>query len=147
MDADGQHQPSELPGLIQPILDDKVDVVNGSRVLGAADPNHAAPETRDQGVRLGALAAHGEPRLDLHLRCCAVRTEALRDLEFHQDQFHTPSSSSGVEAKLRTMPISVTVSSRLSGASKKPPTSATGSGSPMHFSAPPGSAERLNAVA
>ena len=39
MDADGQHEPSELPRLVQPIVDGRADVVNGSRVLGAADPN------------------------------------------------------------------------------------------------------------
>lgn len=34
IDADGQHNPSEIPSLIQPILDDEADIVNGSRYLG-----------------------------------------------------------------------------------------------------------------
>ena len=52
----------------------------------------------------------------------AVRTEALRGLEFRQDQFHN--SEFIVEASkhgLRSMEVPVTVSARLSGASKKPP--------------------------
>ena len=122
MDADGQHQPSELPGLIQPILDDEVDVVNGSRVLGAADPNHAA---RKLGIKVFAWALSLLTASRVTDPACgyrAVRTEALRDLEFHQDQFHN--SEFILEAskrKLRTMEVPVTVTSRLSGASKKPP--------------------------
>ena len=122
MDADGQHQPSELPRLVQPILDDEVDVVNGSRVLGAADPNHAA---RKLGIKVFAWALSLLTTSRVTDPACgyrAVRTEALRDLEFHQDQFHN--SEFILEAskrKLRTMEVPVTVSSRLSGASKKPP--------------------------
>ncbi|HSE80811.1 MAG TPA: DUF2304 family protein [Gaiellaceae bacterium] len=122
MDADGQHQPSELPRLVQPILDDEVDVVNGSRVLGAADPNHAA---RILGIKVFAWALSLLTTSRVTDPACgyrAVRTEALRELEFHQDQFHN--SEFILEAskrKLRTMEVPVTVSSRLSGASKKPP--------------------------
>jgi hypothetical protein len=122
MDADGQHQPSELPRLVQPILDDEVDVVNGSRVLGAADPNHAA---RKLGIKVFAWALSLLTASRVTDPACgyrAVRTEALRDLEFHQDQFHN--SEFILEAskrKLRTMEVPVTVTSRLSGASKKPP--------------------------
>ena len=122
MDADGQHQPSELPRLIQPILDDEVDVVNGSRVLGAADPNHAA---RKLGIKVFAWALSLLTTSRVTDPACgyrAVRTEALRELEFHQDQFHN--SEFILEAskrKLRSMEVPVTVTSRLSGASKKPP--------------------------
>jgi hypothetical protein len=122
MDADGQHQPSELPRLVQPILDDEVDVVNGSRVLGAADPNHAA---RKLGIKVFAWALSLLTASRVTDPACgyrAVRTEALRGLEFHQDQFHN--SEFILEAskrKLRTIEVPVTVSSRLSGASKKPP--------------------------
>src|SRR6266508_458103 len=51
MDADGQHQQSALPRLIGPILSGEADVVNGSRVLGDADPSHAA---RKLGITLFA---------------------------------------------------------------------------------------------
>lgn len=32
-DADGQHQPNDLPGLLKPLLDNKADLVMGSRFL------------------------------------------------------------------------------------------------------------------
>ncbi|MGH3007735.1 MAG: DUF2304 family protein, partial [Gaiellaceae bacterium] len=76
MDADGQHRPSELPSLIQPIIDGEADVVNGSRVLGAADPNYAA---RTLGIKLFAwmLSVLTASRVtDPACGYRAVRTEA-----------------------------------------------------------------------
>ena len=122
MDADGQHQPSELSRLVQPIADGEADVVNGSRVLGDADPSHAA---REMGIRLFAqlLSLLTWSRVtDPACGYRAVRTQALRGLEFRQDQFHN--SEFIVEASkkhLRTIEVPVTVSTRLSGNSKKPP--------------------------
>jgi glycosyltransferase involved in cell wall biosynthesis len=34
LDADGQHNPDEIPSLVKPVLDGIADVVNGSRFLG-----------------------------------------------------------------------------------------------------------------
>jgi hypothetical protein len=122
MDADGQHQPSELSRLVQPIADGEADVVGGSRVLGDADPSHAA---REMGIRLFAqlLSVLTWSRVtDPACGYRAVRTEALRGLEFRQDQFHN--SEFIVEASkkhLHTIEVPVTVSTRLSGTSKKPP--------------------------
>jgi hypothetical protein len=121
MDADGQHQPSELSRLVSPIVQGEVDVVNGSRVLGDADPSHAA---RELGIKLFAqllslltLSRVTDPACGYR----AVRTEALRGLEFRQDQFHN--SEFIVEASkkhLHTIEVPVTVATRLSGSSKKP---------------------------
>jgi hypothetical protein len=121
MDADGQHKPSELPRLVQPILDGEVDVVNGSRVLGEADPTHTA---RKLGIKLFAwlLSVLTTSRVtDPACGYRAVRTEALRGLHFYQDQFHN--SEFILEAskhKLATKEVPVTVAARLSGDSKKP---------------------------
>jgi hypothetical protein len=121
MDADGQHQPSELSRLVGPIVAGDADVVGGSRVLGSADPNHAA---RELGIKLFAqlLSVLTWSRVtDPACGYRAVRTEALRGLEFRQDQFHN--SEFIVEAskkKLRSAEVPVTISQRLSGQSKKP---------------------------
>jgi hypothetical protein len=122
MDADGQHRPSELPRLVDPILAGEADVVNGSRVLGAADPSHAA---RKLGIKVFAwlLSVLTASRVtDPACGYRAVRTEALRGLEFRQDQFHN--SEFIVEASKRKLvmrEVPVTVAGRISGASKKPP--------------------------
>jgi hypothetical protein len=121
MDADGQHQPSELSRLVAPIAAGEVDVVGGSRVLGEADPNHAA---RELGVKLFAQLLSLLTWSKVTDPACgyrAMRTEALRGLEFRQDQFHN--SEFIVEASkkgLRSMEVPVTITKRISGVSKKP---------------------------
>jgi len=39
IDTDGQHDPGEIPKLIEPILRDEADLVNGSRYLNGQDKN------------------------------------------------------------------------------------------------------------
>ena len=96
--------------------------IEAATVLGDADPSHAA---REMGIRLFAqlLSVLTWSRVtDPACGYRAVRTEALRGLEFRQDQFHN--SEFIVEASkkhLHTIEVPVTVSSRLSGTSKKPP--------------------------
>jgi hypothetical protein len=122
MDADGQHQPDELSRLVAPILAGEADVVHGSRVLGDADPTHP---TRKVGIRLFSwlLTVLTSSRVtDPSCGYRAVRTEALRELVFHQDQFHTAEfllEASKCKLVIREVPITVT--SRISGTSKKPP--------------------------
>jgi glycosyltransferase involved in cell wall biosynthesis len=121
MDADGQHQPSELSRLVGPIVAGEADVVGGSRVLGDADPNHAA---RELGIKLFAQLLSLLTWSKVTDPACgyrAVRTQALRGLEFRQDQFHN--SEFIVEASkkgLTSLEVPVTITSRISGTSKKP---------------------------
>ncbi len=49
IDADGSHDPRDIPALVQPIVDDVADHVSGSRMLGGSDELHA---TIHQFVRL-----------------------------------------------------------------------------------------------
>jgi glycosyltransferase involved in cell wall biosynthesis len=55
MDADGQHDPADLPGLLAPVLAGDADVVLGSRFLGRAD--YHVPQLRRLGMRLFAWIA------------------------------------------------------------------------------------------
>lgn len=121
LDADGQHLPAEMPALVQPILDGKVDLAHGSRVLGHAEQNHFA---RELGIvffnRLVSLITR------THVTDCsngyrAVRTSVLPQLVLKQEQFHT--SEFMIEAIKRGIPaveVPVTVEKRLHGSSKKP---------------------------
>ncbi len=40
IDADGSHNPQDIPRLIQPILDDQADHVSGSRLMGGSSELH-----------------------------------------------------------------------------------------------------------
>ena len=121
LDADGQHLPSEMERLVQPVLDGEVDVAHGSRVLGHADRNHFA---RELGIvffnRLVSFITR------THVTDCsngyrAVRTTVLPQLVLRQEQFHT--SEFMIEAIKRGIPakeVPITVEQRLHGHSKKP---------------------------
>ena len=121
LDADGQHLPSEMSRLVQPILDGEVDVAHGSRVLGHADRNHYA---RELGIvffnRLVSFITRTHVT-DSSNGYRAVRTTVLPQLVLRQEQFHT--SEFMIEAIKRGIPakeIPITVEQRLHGHSKKP---------------------------
>ena len=121
LDADGQHLPSEMPRLVEPVLSGEVDVAHGSRVLGHADRNTRA---RELGIvffnRLVSFITR------THVTDCsngyrAVRTTVLPQLVLRQEQFHT--SEFMIEAIKRGVPakeVPITVEQRLHGHSKKP---------------------------
>jgi hypothetical protein len=121
LDADGQHLPSEMSRLVQPVLDGEVDVAHGSRVLGHADRNHFA---RELGIVFFNRVVSFITRT--HVTDCsngyrAVRTTVLPQLVLRQEQFHT--SEFMIEAIKRGVPareIPITVEQRLHGHSKKP---------------------------
>jgi len=65
IDADGQHDPTELPKLLAPLLAGEADVVVGSRFLG--ERNYKAPFLRRVGIRVFAAiisAVVGQPLTD-----------------------------------------------------------------------------------
>lgn len=52
LDGDGQHDPGELPALLEPLLADEADIVVGSRFSGEGD--YRPPFARRLGIRLFA---------------------------------------------------------------------------------------------
>ena len=121
LDADGQHLPSEMHLLVEPVLSGEVDVAHGSRVLGRADRNHFA---RELGIvffnRVVSFITRTKVS-DCSNGYRAVRTAVLPQLVLRQEQFHT--SEFMIEAIKRGIPareVPVTVQKRLHGHSKKP---------------------------
>jgi glycosyl transferase family 2 len=121
LDADGQHLPSEMERLVEPVLSGEVAVAHGSRVLGDADPNHPA---RELGIvffnRMVSLITRTKVS-DCSNGYRAVRSDVLPQLVLRQEQFHT--SEFLIEAIKRGIPakeVPVTVARRLHGHSKKP---------------------------
>ena len=121
LDADGQHLPSEMERLVEPVLSGEVAIAHGSRVLGEAEPNHYA---RELGIvffnRMVSLITRTKVS-DCSNGYRAVRSDVLPQLVLRQEQFHT--SEFLIEAIKRGIPakeVPVTVASRLHGHSKKP---------------------------
>jgi hypothetical protein len=121
LDADGQHLPSEMERLVEPVLSGEVAVAHGSRVLGSSDPNHPA---REAGIVFFNRVVSFITRTtvtDCSNGYRAVRADVLPTLVLRQEQFHT--SEFLIEAIKRGIPakeVPVTVVNRLSGHSKKP---------------------------
>ena len=121
LDADGQHLPSEMERLVEPVLKGEVDVAHGSRVLGESERGQIS---RELGIvffnRLVSFITR------THVTDCsngyrAVRASVLPQLVLRQEQFHT--SEFLIEAIKRGIPareVPVTVVKRLHGHSKKP---------------------------
>jgi glycosyltransferase involved in cell wall biosynthesis len=121
LDADGQHLPSEMERLVQPVVSGEVAVAHGSRVLGKAEPNHYA---RELGIvffnRVVSLITRTKVS-DCSNGYRAVRSDVLPQLVLRQEQFHT--SEFLIEALRRGIPakeVPVTVARRMHGHSKKP---------------------------
>jgi hypothetical protein len=122
LDADGQHDPNELPLLVEPILRGEADMVQGSRVLGTFERES---RVRHVGVltlsRLVSLLT-GTRITDVSNGYRAIRTETLRKWILQEDQFWTSEiiiEALRQRARIREVPI--TVRARASGRTKKPP--------------------------
>lgn len=51
LDADGQHDPDQIPRLLEPILSGAADVVIGSRFLGSGGEGDSVPKYREGGIK------------------------------------------------------------------------------------------------
>jgi hypothetical protein len=120
MDADGQHLPADIEGLVEPIIGDELDFVIGSRILGQRE--------KDSAVRY--LGIHFFNRIirvltPIKVTDCsngyrALRVSSLSKLVLKQTQYHTPEviiEASRKGARIGEAPV--TVKRRLSGKSKK----------------------------
>jgi glycosyltransferase involved in cell wall biosynthesis len=121
IDADGQHQPEEIPILVKPILEGEADHVNGSRMLGAYQGGRLI---RNLGVHFFSwmvTVLTTQRVTDISSGYRATRADTLRKLVLEQDQFW--SSEVTIEAlrqHARTVEVPVTFLTRRGGESKKP---------------------------
>jgi hypothetical protein len=121
LDADGQHDPEELPSVVGPIVRDEADMVQGSRVKGRYEKES---RVRHLGVLMFSKLVSvmtGVRLTDVSNGYRATRTETLRELILEQDQFWT--SEIIIEAlrhRARIQEVPITVRARASGETKKP---------------------------
>lgn len=121
-DADGQHPPSEIPALVEPILRDQADIVIGSRVLGDNDDRSLV---RDWGRHFYSWLISrfvGRKVTDCSSSFRAVRCSWIQRLDLRQDRF--PAAEFVMEAigkGARYMEVPVHMKRRRHGLSKMPP--------------------------
>lgn len=90
IDADGSHNPDDIPALVEPIVEGRADHVSGSRMLGGSDELHA---TLHQFVRLfgsQVITLSINYRLGVRLTDCqngfrAIRRDVALALDLQED--------------------------------------------------------------
>jgi len=122
MDADGQHPPEELENLVQPICDDEVDFVMGSRHRGTDSSNNGLV----RGVGIWTFSRLISVLTRSSITDCtngyrAIRGSELEKLRLTEERFSAPELI--IEARkngLRIEEIPITVKERQAGETKKP---------------------------
>ncbi len=121
VDADGQYDPLELPQLVRPILDRQADVSHGSRSLGAYERPLFG---RSQGIKVFAWLTTRlarSPITDPASGFRAFSADALRVLEFRENQFHASEVTvAAAKAGFRVKEVPCTFRERFAGTTKKP---------------------------
>lgn len=120
MDADGQHNPDEMEKIVGPILEDRCDLVIGSRVLGSA---HKTSKLRSIGVSFLTKIVNmltGLTLTDCSSGFKAFKMEKMKKLRLSEDQFQSAEVLIDAAKKgLRIGEESVTIVKRQCGWSKK----------------------------
>ena len=120
LDADGQHDPTQMIRLVEPIVHDEADFVVGSRRMGEQDNES---RTRDAGITVFTRIVNligGTDISDVANGYRAIRASRLAEIAFTEDQFHNPELLLGAaRAGLRVVDVPVTIRRRTAGTSKK----------------------------
>jgi hypothetical protein len=120
LDADGQHDPSQMERLVEPIVRDEADFVVGSRRMGEGESDSRA---RDAGITVFTRLINqlgGTQVSDIANGYRAIRASRLAAIAFTEDQFHNPELLLGAaRAGLRVLDVPVTIRRRTAGVTKK----------------------------
>ena len=120
LDADGQHDPTQMVRLVEPIVRDEADFVVGSRRMGEGESDSRA---RDAGITVYTRLINqlgGTQVSDIANGYRAIRASRLAAIAFTEDQFHNPELLLGAaRAGLRVVDVPVTIRARTAGVTKK----------------------------
>ncbi len=124
LDADGQHVPAEMEGLVGPIIAGEADFVVGSRRSGSYEREEGADSmARNLGIGVFTRLINvlgGTHVTDVANGYRAIRADRLAEIVFTEDQFHNPELLLGAaRAGLRIREVPVTIRVRSAGTSKK----------------------------
>jgi glycosyltransferase involved in cell wall biosynthesis len=121
MDADGQHDPSELSALVEPVVAGEADYVQGSRFLGRYDDAGGARDLGIRGFTRLITLLTGAGITDCTNGYRAIDGAALARLRLVEDRFSAPEILIQAAGRgLRIHEVPVHIRSRELGSSKKP---------------------------
>ncbi len=119
LDADGQHDPKEIPNLIKFIKNGKADIVVGSRFQG----EHNSTLVRYLGIQFFSWLVRNLVGLQISDLTCgfrAMRREVLEKLKLEQDQYSAPELLiKGALAGFKILEVPVNITPRAFGKPKK----------------------------
>jgi len=120
IDGDGQHDPQEIHRLIKPILQDKYDLVIGSRILGSCEKDN---KFRFIGIHFFNLIINlliTTKITDCSSGFKAFKMSQMKQLELREDQYQTTEVIIEAAKKgLRIGEVPITITARKYGQSKK----------------------------
>jgi len=122
-DADLEYDPTEYVRLLEPLLDDRADVVYGSRFMGA-DAHRVLFFWHSLGNRLLTLFSNAVTDLNLtDMETCykAFRTEVIQSIDLREDRFgFEPEVTAKVARRgLRVFEVGISYSGRTYSEGKK----------------------------
>lgn len=129
IDADGQHNPDEIPSLIKPILEDGADLVNGSRYMNGPEENTPAYRRVGQQVLDNATnISAGIKVTDSQSGFRAFSPAACKVFRFYDTGFGIESEMlvDVAEAGLKIVEVPITVRYDVDGSTKNPVTHGVG---------------------
>lgn len=121
MDADGQHDPADLPALVGPIVAGVADYVQGSRFLGRYDDAGGARDLGIRGFTRLIRLLTGTQITDCTNGFRAIDGDGLDRLQLVEDRFSASEiliQAAGHGLRIREVPVHIR--SREVGTSKKP---------------------------
>ena len=123
LDADAQHNPAEIPKLVEPILRGEADVVNGSRYLHGRDEN--TPRYRRVGQKILDRATNISTGLDITDTQSGFRafsSASIPHFRFRDPGFVVESEmlADAAEAGLRIVEVEVGVRDDVDGSTRNP---------------------------
>ena len=129
IDGDGQHNPSEIPDLVRPIIEDGADLVNGSRYMNGPEEN--TPAYRRVGQKILDIATNisaGTKVTDSQSGFRAFSPKSKNVFRFKDTGFGIESEMlvDAAEAGLKIVEVPITVRYDLDGSTKDPITHGVG---------------------
>ena len=112
LDGDGQHDPKEIPHLIQPILDGDADIVVGSRFLGKENKSPLYRRIGQRTLTTITNVGSGHKLTDSQSGCRAYSAKALKELNLSERGMSVSSEIQFAikEADLRVAEVPIDVS-------------------------------------